>query len=105
MDRDAKYDALSDQLIELTETLGEVLKMYMANTNADDGYFEQPMHLSEQEQTQSREDEQDMYDTQESVGDEEEGNQEFPDCLPMPCVTLTKEYQDLLAKADMGSCL
>ena len=52
MERDTKYDALCNQLIELTETFGEMLKMHMANMNTDDDYFEQPMHLSEQEQTQ-----------------------------------------------------
>lgn len=63
------------------------------------------MPSPEQEQTQDLDNEQDMYDTQESVEDEEEGNQELPNFLPMPCVTLIKEYQDLLAKADRESCL
>lgn len=57
MDRDAKYDALCDQLIELTETFGEMLKMHMDNMNTDDDYFEQPMHILEKEQTQDQEDE------------------------------------------------
>ena len=64
MDRDTKYDALYNQLNELTETFGKVLEMYMANLNANDDYFEQPMPLPEQEQTPDREDEQDMYDAQ-----------------------------------------
>ena len=46
-----------------------------------------------------------MYDAQESIEDEEESDQELSDCLPMPCVTLTKEYQDLLAKANRESFL
>ena len=45
MDRDTKYDALYDQLNELTETFGKVLEMYMANMNANDDYLEQPMLL------------------------------------------------------------
>ena len=63
------------------------------------------MPFPEHEQTLDREDEQDMYDAQESMEDEEESDQELPDCLPMSCVTLTREYQDLLAKADRESCL
>ena len=46
-----------------------------------------------------------MYDAQESIEDEEGSDQELPDCLPMSCVTLTREYQDLLAKDDRESCL
>ena len=51
MDRGTKYDALYNQLNELIEMFGKVLEMYMANLNANDDYFEQPMHLPEQEQT------------------------------------------------------
>ena len=105
MDRDTKYDALYDKLCEITEIFGKVLERHMANMNANDDYSEQPMPSPEQEKTQDLDNEQDTYDTQESVEDEEEGNQELPDCLPMPCVTLTKEYQDLLAKADRESGL
>ena len=76
----------------------------MANMNTDDDYLEQAMSSSEQEQTQDLEDEQDLYDAQESVEDEEESDQELPDFLPTPCGTLTREYQDLLAKADRESC-
>ena len=105
MDRDTKYDSLYDKLCEITEMFGKVLETHMANMNANDDYSEQPMPSPKQEQTQDLDNEQDTYDTQESVEDEEEGNQEFPDCLPMPCVMLIKEYQDLLAKADRESCL
>ena len=41
-----------------------------------------------------------MYDAQESIEDEEEGDQEPPDCLPTSLVTLTREYEDLIAKAN-----
>ena len=70
MDRDTTYDVFYDQLIELLEMFGKFLERYRANKNADDGYFGQPMHLSEQEQTQDQEDEQDMYDAQESIEDD-----------------------------------
>ena len=105
MDRDTKYDALYNQLNELIEKFGKVLEMYVTNLNANDDYFEQPMHLPEQEQTQDLEDEQDMYDAQESVGDKEQSDQELPDYSPMSCVTLTRKYQDLMAKANGERCL
>ena len=105
MDKDAKYNALYDKLCGITEMFVKVLEMYMANMNADDDYLEHPMSSSEQEQTQDREDEQDMYDAQESVEDEEESDQELPDCVPMPCVTLTREYQNLIAKVNGERCL
>ena len=104
MHRDPKYDALEDQLYELTETFGKVLEMFMASLNANDDYLERPMPLPEQEQTQDLEDEKDMYDAQEYVEDEEESDQELPDCLPVSCGTLTKEYQDLIAKANRECC-
>ena len=105
MDRDAKYNALYNKVCRIIEMFGEVLERYMADMNAYDEYLEHPMSSPEQEQTQDREDEQDMYDAQESVEDEEVSDQELPDRLPMSCVTLTREYQDLLAKADRESCL
>ena len=105
MDRDTKYDALYDQLNGIAETFGKVLEMYMANLNANDDYLEHPMPLPEQEQNQDREDEQDMYDAHEFIEDEEESDQEPPDCLPMSCVTLTTEDQDLIEKANRERCL
>ena len=71
MDRDAKLDALADQLNRIVIMFGEVVKMHMANLNANNDYLEQPMLLSEQEQTPDLDNEQDMYDTQESIEDEE----------------------------------
>ena len=58
------------------------------------------MPLSEQEQTQDLDNEQEMYDALKSLEDEEESDQELRDCLPMSCVMLTREYQDLIAKAN-----
>ena len=40
MDRDTKYDALYDQLCEITETFGKVLEMYVANLNVNEDYLE-----------------------------------------------------------------
>ena len=105
MDKDTKYDALYDQLNELTETFGKVLEMYMAYLNANDDYLEHPVPLPEQEQTQDLEDEQDMYDAQGSIEDEEESDQELPDCLPISCVMLIREYHDLIAKENREHCL
>ena len=91
MDRDTKYAALYNKVCRITEMFGKVLETYMADMNADDDYLEQPMSSSEQEQTQSRGDEQDMYDAQEYIEDEAGSDQELPDCLPMSCVTLTRD--------------
>ena len=41
-----------------------------------------------------------MYDAHESIEDEEESDQEPPDFLPMSCFMLTREDQDLIAKAN-----
>ena len=43
-----------------------------------------------------------MYDAQESIEDEEEGDQELPDFLPMSCTMLIREYHDLMARANGG---
>ena len=104
MDREAKLEALEDQLNGIVEMFGKVLEMYMAGLNANDDYLEPPMILSEQEQTQDLENEKDMYDAQDSIEDEEESNQGLPDCLPMSCTMLTSEYQDLMGKANRGCC-
>ena len=40
MDRDAKLDALVDQLNGIADMFGKVLEMYMANLNANDDYSE-----------------------------------------------------------------
>ena len=57
-----------------------------------------------QEQTQDQVNEQDMYDAQESIQDEEESDRELRDCLPMSCVTLTREYKDLIEKDNRERC-
>ena len=62
------------------------------------------MHFLEQEKTQDLGNEQDIYDAQESIEDEEESDQELPDCSPMSCVMLTREYQDLIAMANRECC-
>lgn len=67
-------------------------------------YLEQPTHLPEQEQTQDLYNEQDMYDALKSMEDEEENDQEPPDRLSVSCMMLTREYHDLLAKANRECC-
>ena len=103
MDRDTKLDTLCDQLNGIAHMLGKVLEMYMANLNANDDYLEKPMHFPDQEQTPDPDNEQDMYDAQESVEDEEEGNREVPDGSPLSCTMLTKKYHNLIVK-DNGEC-
>ena len=46
-----------------------------------------------------------MYNAQESIEYEEESDQELPNCSPMPCVALTREDQDLIAKVNRERCL
>ena len=104
MDQESKLDALEDKLIKLVNRFGEVVKMYEANLNANFDYLEQPMHFPEQKQTPGLDNEQVMYDAQESIEDEEENDQEMPDCLPMSCTMLTREYHDLMAKANRKCC-
>ena len=74
MDRDTKYDALYNKLCGITEIFGKVLEVYMANTNANGDYSEQPMYLLEQEKTSDREDEKEIYNAHESIEDEEESD-------------------------------
>ena len=94
MDKNKNLDTLYDQLNGIANMFGKVMEMYMANMNANEDYLQKPMPSSEQEQNQDQVNEQDMYDAQESIEEEEESDRELPDCLPMSCVTLTREYQD-----------
>ena len=61
--------------------------------------------VKSQEQTQDLDNEQDMYDALKPMEDEEENDQELPDCLPMSCVMLIREYQDLIAMEKRECCL
>ena len=105
MDREAKLDALWDRMARMMNILGEkMLEMYEANLNANIDYLEEPMLLPKQEKTQGLDNEQDMFDAQESIEEEEEGDLELIDCLPISCAMLTREYHDLMAKADRERC-
>ena len=69
--------------------LGKRLERYEANLNIDD--LEQPMLLSNQEQTQTL---QDMFVEQDYKEINEEGCQEIPDYLPISCTMLLRELHD-----------
>ena len=105
MDREAKLDALADGLTRIVNMFGEVvMKMYEVNLNANDDYLEQLMPLPEQEQTQDLDNGKDMYDALKSIEYEEENDQETPDLLSTSCTMLTREYHDLMAKANRERC-
>lgn len=103
IDRETKLNALLDRMTRVLNIFGEVIvKRYEASLNFD--YLELPMLLREQEQTQDLDNEQDMYDAQESIEDEEEGDQEIPDFLPISCIMLIREYHDQIEKANRERC-
>ena len=108
IDREAKLNSLSDRFTRVVNMFGEVMvKMYKANLNTNVDYLEQPMLLPEQEQAQHIQDldnEKYMCDAQESIEDEEEGDQELFDCLPISYTVMIREYYDLMAKANKERC-
>ena len=62
IDRNAKLDALADQVNGIAVMFGKVLEMYMANLNANDDYSEKPVHFPKKEPTPDLKNEQDTYD-------------------------------------------
>ena len=105
MDREAKLDYLSDRFARVVNIFGEIMvKVYEANLNTNVDYPEWTMPFPKQQKTQDLDNEQDMYDAQEYIEDEEEGDQELLDCLTISCTMLNREYHDLMAKANRECC-
>ena len=93
MDREEKLNALWDKMTRVVNMFGEIIvKRYEASLNVD--YLEQPMLFPDQDQTQDLDNEKYMYDAQESIEDEEEGDHGLLDCLPISCTMLIREFHD-----------
>ena len=87
--RENNKEKLLIMMEKMVYMLGKIFERYDANLNIDD--LEQPMLLSNQEQTQKL---QDMYNEQDYKESNEEGCQEIPDYLPISCTRLLRELHD-----------
>ena len=93
--RENNKENLLVMMEKMVYILGKIFERYEANLKIDN--LEQPMLLSNQEQTQKL---LDMYDEQHYKESNEEGCQEIPDYLPIACTRLLRELHDQITNTN-----